>query len=845
MTILSYLLQVTLGLAFFYAFYYAALRKETLFQTNRIYLIATLLTSIILPLIRIYILQLEHADSVPTPSIVYVGSYLETMNITVASEKEGIPWTKVLLTIYLSGIFLLVLRMIREVLVIFTIKRKGELSQINNHLCVLSKEVKSPFSFFNTVFLPADHQFTESELTEIVAHEKAHVTGGHTMDVLFMELACIALWPSPMIYLYRKKLREVHEFLADAAVLKDTPWENYASLLLAQKANNLQSRLTNQLIYSQLKNRLMMMTQQRSGFFARFKYLGLIPILLVSLVIFSFREKTKENSDTPVDEHRIYNIYKDGLPVYVVFDSITLTVTKNKKYLLNSIQVPISQLEQKLNAATHGCLNRNVYLSIVDKTFTVGELSEMLTIIQKLNLTCIMETTIGHAGNDSADTTHIFPWTYVGVKAGNTTLKENEDYQIDYSTGKIKIINEAYLDPEMPINVSFRSDTLPTTTIAAYKLPTEDPGSALSKNISGIEPFTFVEEMPHFPGKNSTELMYKFFSNTIKYPSVSNQNIEGMGIVQFVVEADGSISRIKILRSPNQFITDELMRVMKVMAALPDKWIPGKHNGIAVPVSFTLPVKFVLPPDSKKVELPSAEVQVFQQVEEMPRFPGCEQLEKDKRSACATETMFKYIYQSIKYPQEDRQKGNEGMVVAKFVVEPDGSISNARVVRGASEGLNAEILRVINSMNDLPEKWIPGLHEGKAVPVEFVLPFKFVLQSTATDDKSRVNTEENVMNKQMRIDTSLIFDSNTRKDEIVTTKMSPNPASDLIKIEFSKNVKGSSIFDASGHSIWQKKFDQTEDFNQSIDVSKWAPGIYRVQSLTTGYMHNTTFVVQH
>ncbi|MEP6646510.1 MAG: TonB family protein [Saprospiraceae bacterium] len=834
MSLLAYLFQVTLGLAIFYTFYNVALRKETLFQTNRVYLIATLLVSILLPLIRIYVLQLQHEDSDVSPSIIYVGSYLDTISITASSENKTISWESILLMAYIAGNFMLLLRMIREIMLIFKIKNKGQLIVSAQHRFILSAEVKAPFSFFRTMYLPADHQFGESELAEIMAHENAHIYEGHTVDVLLMEFACIFLWPSPMIYLYRKRLREVHEFLADAAVLKDTPWENYASFLIAQKTNTLQSRLTNQLIYSQLKNRLKMMTQQRSGFFARFKYLGLIPILLVSLVIFSFRERPIGKSNSIPSEKTGYNLYKDGLPVYAVWDSLILMVTKDKKYFLNSIEIPFSKLEQSLNAGTHGGQNRRVYLNI-DKTLTVGTLADLMQIMEKLNLTMVLGAPLGHACNSGIDSSS---WASVVVKSGNTILKENEDYLIDPTTGKLKILNEAYLDPEKPINVSFHGDTLPATIISAYKLPAQNPDSDLTKN--DIEPYSFVEEMPHFPGENSIEAMYKFISNTIKYPSVPNQNIEGTAIVQFVVEPDGSLSRIKVVRSPNQYITDEVMRMMNVMAARPDKWVPGRHNGIAVPVSFSLPVKFVMPTSSKEEEVTSdtAEEQIFQYVEEMPRFPGCEEMEQDKRSSCASETMFKYIYESIKYPAEDRQNGNEGMVIAKFVVDPDGSVSNVRAVRSPGPGFSAEIIRVINGMNDLPQKWIPGRHEGKAVPVELILPFKFVLQQ---DHNPVIKNDEHFDEK-----------SNSKADSeqspVSLFSMVPNPADDFIKVEFSKDVINALVLNNLGSNlgvVWQKKFNEKVDFTQSIDISKWVPGEYKIQAYSKTQMSLKSFIVQH
>ena len=146
------------------------------------------------------------------------------------SQESPFPWDKLISGIYFLGVAVLAIRLLNAVKEIQWIRRSGQHTVIDGQRCVLSSKVKSPFSFFNTIYFPHQHQFDETELKEIVAHELAHVKGRHTVDVLFMEVACILFWPSPVIYLYRKALRDVHEFVADAAVIRDTPWEHYCLL---------------------------------------------------------------------------------------------------------------------------------------------------------------------------------------------------------------------------------------------------------------------------------------------------------------------------------------------------------------------------------------------------------------------------------------------------------------------------------------------------------------------------------------------------------------------------------------------------------------------------------------
>ena len=101
--------------------------------------------------------------------------------------------------------------------------------------------------------------------------------------------------------------------------------------------------------------------------------------------------------------------------------------------------------------------------------------------------------------------------------------------------------------------------------------------------------FQVVEEMPEFPG-GQKECM-KFLRDNIKYPQISQENgVQGRVIVQFVVNADGSIVDPVVVRGVDPYLDKEALRVVKLMP----KWKPGKQRGKAVRVRFTQPVMFRL-----------------------------------------------------------------------------------------------------------------------------------------------------------------------------------------------------------------------------------------------------------
>ncbi len=130
------------------------------------------------------------------------------------------------------------------------------------------------------------------------------------------------------------------------------------------------------------------------------------------------------------------------------------------------------------------------------------------------------------------------------------------------------------------------------------------------------------------------------------------------------------------------------------------------------------------PPSEPKIK------EIFRVVEQMPRFPGCENIEGDDKAkkACADQKLLEFIYQNIKFPSVARENGIQGTVVINFVVNDDGSVTNVEVLRDIGGGCGEEAKRVVEMMNKLPEKWTPGRQRGKAVRVSYTLPVKFRLE---------------------------------------------------------------------------------------------------------------------
>jgi TonB family protein len=224
--------------------------------------------------------------------------------------------------------------------------------------------------------------------------------------------------------------------------------------------------------------------------------------------------------------------------------------------------------------------------------------------------------------------------------------------------------------------------------------------------------YTAVQQMPQF-GRDA-DAFARYLGKNIRYPKAAReQNIQGRVILTFVVEKDGSVSDIKVLRGVGAGCDEEAVRVIKAMP----KWTAGKQNGKTVRTQFSVPVQFALEKKAAAVKVRQADLStgltetIFTAVEQQPGFPGGNQ-------ACAT-----YLRTNIKYPAEARKNKIQGRVITSFVVMKDGSIGDVKVLNGIGYGADEEAVRVIKNM----PKWYPGMQNGHPVNVQYTMPISFTL----------------------------------------------------------------------------------------------------------------------
>ena len=217
------------------------------------------------------------------------------------------------------------------------------------------------------------------------------------------------------------------------------------------------------------------------------------------------------------------------------------------------------------------------------------------------------------------------------------------------------------------------------------------------------------EQEPDFPGGMGA--LMEFLTKNIQYPKNAEGSVqEGTVVTSFTVNEVGGIQNVYV-QNASEMPAAYNAEALRVVSMLP-KWTPGKKNCKPALFELCVPIKF----KANGLPVSKADQTAVMNVSDLqtpPRFTG------------GQEALIKYLVENVKYPTAAKQAKAEAMVVVKFIVEKDGSISHveAQNKNGIHADLLAEATRVTQSM----PKWTPGVVDGQIVRVEFVLPIRFKL----------------------------------------------------------------------------------------------------------------------
>lgn len=284
----QYIIQVVVIQFVFLAVYDLWLRKETFFNYNRAFLLTSLGLSFVIPFLKF---------SVPQESLVTTVNAVLPEIVLNPSEvlkdfNSSFSMASMFETVLYLGILILGVAFIYKLFKIYRLISEGDIIEQEVFKLVVIKQPYSAFSFFNFIFI--NKRILESN-SEIIRHEMVHAREKHSLDLLFVELLKIVMWFNPLIYIFHKRIAEVHEFISDAEVVQDSNKKQYLNTLLGVTFKVQNISFTNQFYtHSLIKKRIIMMTKQKSNQVKVLKYISVLPLIAAMLFYVSCSDASKE-----------------------------------------------------------------------------------------------------------------------------------------------------------------------------------------------------------------------------------------------------------------------------------------------------------------------------------------------------------------------------------------------------------------------------------------------------------------------------------------------------------------------------------------------------------------------
>ena len=716
-----YLLKSAVWLTGFALVFLIVLRNERYFRLNRIYLLSGIVASILFPLYTWYY----------TVILPVQDTYITTSGITavaVAPSPTAIP---VYFWFYVVGMAGLALRMIWQTGKVVCKLRKPGYVKSGSIKLVRTTEYDASFSFFSYVFVHPS--ITDIETKEIVNHEREHIQQKHWFDLLLVELLCMQQWFNPFVWIYARLIRQNHEYLADEKALQHTSNPAiYQATLLNQMFGAPVISLANSFNYSLNKKRFKMMKKKIDSPFRKLRMLLVLP--LVAMVFYAFAEPKYVSSEPIPSTEKITTIAEAlnelNVPLALPVDKPDKVVKIEKVKIVKGKVVnpdgkPLPGTSVIIQGTTKGAVtdkngefrlkdvseNGELVFSFVgfqsakvkpdfEKPMVIELVKENVGldgvvvvgygIAKKKTVTAVVDskraqqTVVGY-DIDKASTPP--PPTSTGVTFVSPGFSKNPP--LIFLDGII--IDKANMDAINHDNIKSITVLKDANAIGKYG----EKGNNGVIEIYSKVPFT------GFAAPDST-------LNHIKFRSVNFDN-PPLYVLDGVI-----IDKVKMdVINPNDIESISVLKNGSATALYGEK----AKNGLILIVSK----KKMGAATNKNLDntgvvgntdLQKKNKEVFIVVEQMPEFPGGDQAAR------------KFIAQQIKYPMEALKGGINGKVVVTFVVNSNGKVENAKIARGIDPALDAEAIRVVNSMPD----WKPGKQRGQAVDVAYNMPIEFKLQ---------------------------------------------------------------------------------------------------------------------
>ena len=379
----NYLIESGVSLSLFALVYFLFLRRETFFSINRWFLLVSIGFSAILPLLHIPFYT-------PQPTVLAEVTVTPYVNLLSTITIYGAGFTQstesFVLNYSLFGYAYLIGVVLFSIKLFFQLFQIGQLIRQNQviaegkiKLVVLKREI-SPFSFLNYIFVSSNLQNTKG-WEKMLEHERQHIRQGHTFDVLLLEIIAIVQWFNPFFWLFRRALRENHEFLADQAVISHgTAPSWYKQILINQYVGD-QIVIANNFNYSLIKIRIKMMSKIKSRKIANVKVLVGIVLAAGLIAVFACEQKQEVKTETS-NFKKTETITFDGRQLQIIGDSADIANLKNLISVSSDYKMVRDISTGEMRLVSKVSEKEEIKLASVDSKLSSGD--EVFVVVEEM-----------------------------------------------------------------------------------------------------------------------------------------------------------------------------------------------------------------------------------------------------------------------------------------------------------------------------------------------------------------------------------------------------------------------------------------------------------------------------
>ena len=331
-----YLLKANIALTLFYLAYRFGLRRLTFYTLNRYFLLLGIILSATFPLVDLHDL-FQKKEALGTAVVHYVPDW-SIVRGYVAQPEALTAWQVVTYVLWI-GVVVMAIRFVIQVISILKIHSKTTDAVLFHQKVRCMEDNLNPFSFFGNIYVnPAMHP--ARQLADVIAHEKVHVRGWHSVDIVTAEVNKIFYWFNPGVWLMKRAVVENLEFITDRQILRsgmDRKHYQYSLVTVSGIPHAVQ--MVNHFNLSHLKKRIMMMNKSRSARVHLLRYLLIVPVIAVTALLISASRATREPVpalQTNGTEQRILSgspltLTSDTVPVFPAAVSYEDFLSRNPK----------------------------------------------------------------------------------------------------------------------------------------------------------------------------------------------------------------------------------------------------------------------------------------------------------------------------------------------------------------------------------------------------------------------------------------------------------------------------------------------------------------------------------